>query len=478
MKTVFSNDETAHVWAQQRQSYGRSGFGNVYFEGRALYSYGRHYLTGFIMPDGRALINTRNYSVSTAKHRGRAWSAASHRNPIGIHDLTAWGDSLRTLARAIETHRTAAAVSRSPAARRMRDKVAANALELSEEAGAYLLAAAGFPDSLWPRLRREAQRKADATAAKSAAACLRQDKALARELGDMSARDFAERVRRARAFGSEWRPESALIDLRDLLYSAHRNGAAGDSKADKRRRKVLWQRLKQVRAAVDHASGRRGREMREALQAVARIRGGLNPAVEPGSVDTSRRYGAIASSVSTLLRNRARGIPSATRESLLRLRELAIEAEANAQRRERAAEYAKQAEARAAWLRGEGYCRTHMSDDRGGALIRATGVERDAAGTITGGTLETSQGASVPLCHAIKAFRFLKLCRDTGRAWEANGRTIRVGHYRIDRVEPSGDFVAGCHRINWAEVERLAVELGVFALPASEAALEPSQSAA
>jgi len=100
----------------------------------------------------------------------------------------------------------------------------------------------------------------------------------------------------------------------------------------------------------------------------------------------------------------------------------------------------------------------------GSAYIRANGVERDAAGAITGGELETSQGARVPLAHALRAFRFLKACRDKGEAWQANGRTLPVGQFRIDRVESDGGFRAGCHRIAWAEVSALAERLGVAEL--------------
>ncbi len=144
--------------------------------------------------------------------------------------------------------------------------------------------------------------------------------------------------------------------------------------------------------------------------------------------------------------------------------------------RSRALRYASADEKLAGWregLRVDSYA-LPRGDSNGGAYIRATGVKRDKAGQVTGGTLETSQGASVPLCHAIRAFRFLKLCRDRGRGWDANGRTIRVGHFNISRVDPAGDFVAGCHRINWPEVAALAVRLGVFDLPPADDALEPS----
>lgn len=155
---------------------------------------------------------------------------------------------------------------------------------------------------------------------------------------------------------------------------------------------------------------------------------------------------------------------------------------AEAEQRERERERYERAQAfRAAWLAGErerGYSADggRLSDETGGALIRATGVERDASGAIVGGTLETSHGADVPLAHAVKAFRFVKLVRERGETWRKNGRTIRVGHYQIDAID-AGGFTAGCHRINWAEIERLARELGVLDVPADDSAVIQSAHA-
>lgn len=113
---------------------------------------------------------------------------------------------------------------------------------------------------------------------------------------------------------------------------------------------------------------------------------------------------------------------------------------------------------RAAWLAGErnGW---HGSDETGGALMR-----------VAGDMLETSQGASVPLAHAVKAFRFIKACRESGKSWQRNGQTIRVGHFQVDSIDSAGNFRAGCHSFNWPEVERVAKLAGVFdAAPSAEA---------
>ncbi len=76
-------------------------------------------------------------------------------------------------------------------------------------------------------------------------------------------------------------------------------------------------------------------------------------------------------------------------------------------------------------------------------------------------TLETSLGATVPLDDAIKVFRMVKLCRDTGRDWERNGASLPVGSFAVDRIHANGNFQAGCHFIVWPEVERIAGLLGL-----------------
>lgn len=107
----------------------------------------------------------------------------------------------------------------------------------------------------------------------------------------------------------------------------------------------------------------------------------------------------------------------------------------------------------------------------GSAYIRATGVKRNRAGEITGGTLETSQGARVPLRDAIRVYQFLVCIRERGEAWTPSGlRAVRVGQFTVSRVEASGDFVAGCHRFVWPEIHALAQRLGVAALPCDRTA--------
>lgn len=71
--------------------------------------------------------------------------------------------------------------------------------------------------------------------------------------------------------------------------------------------------------------------------------------------------------------------------------------------------------------------------------------------------LVSTLGARVPLDAAKVAFCFA--LRHRGQSWHRNGDTCPVGHYQLDAINEHG-IVAGCHRIPWEEVERLAPVLG------------------
>lgn len=68
MKRVFNSSvDVMHVYAQREQSDARCS--NVFFEGDRIYSYGRHYLLGEFIDNGKAIvINDIGYSVTTSKH--------------------------------------------------------------------------------------------------------------------------------------------------------------------------------------------------------------------------------------------------------------------------------------------------------------------------------------------------------------------------------------------------------------------------
>lgn len=193
------------------------------------------------------------------------------------------------------------------------------------------------------------------------------------------------------------------------------------------------------------------------------------PTAEPWG--TERGFAHAPALAARAARIAARGDEIAA--ELAPVREALRTAEERAERERREREAAERerirnmsdADKRAAWEAGE-LGREHVRDIEraAGPLLRAIAPEIDGC-IVTGGTLETSQGATVPLRHAFRVFQFVAACRAEGKAWRAAGtwgpRAIRVGHFTLDSVAPSGDFVAGCHSIKWPEIARLAERLGV-----------------
>lgn len=521
MRNVLSSHaEVAHIWASRSQVSGRSSDGRMYFERRDLFSYGSHYVLGHITSDlapnapGVVLLNSNSYSVSTGKHKSLTWRAVSHYTAHYVPDLTALVKILEQLGNPGQildvtlppyqySDGTLAATpgqyrERTKAETRARDREALVDFVYMHPgtdpaAGAYILALGGVPSSAAVFARTVAKRAADdkAKADKAARELQRQNLGLASLALGTTAAGFAADLK---ATGCDiyikrggWRADDkpvargALVDeVRDLRDAHKAAKAAGWSKARVAR---LWAMLKQARAEVARRIAicevvEKNKSNRENIRLVREYLAKHNAGTLEGYL-----YNSAVSRIRSLLVS----LPSASpmgEQRLLKLDAMALKAaeigksvmereaaEREAAARVRRAEEAERAAAtRAAWFAGEGV-RFSGVDVDGRAFIRAVGVTRDASGAIDGGDLQTSQGAVVPLVHAVRAFRFLKLCHDKGEGWAANGRTLPVGHYKVSQIEPDGSFVAGCHRIGWAEVSRLAGELGIFDGPADASAL-------
>ena len=171
---------------------------------------------------------------------------------------------------------------------------------------------------------------------------------------------------------------------------------------------------------------------------------GIDAAADSNAIHAARAAAALKRETPAYLAAQAKA--AVKREAARKVRE-AQEAE------ERRLAWADSAERIAAWRNGAAislrYGESRDSDQ--GALLR-----------VRSNNLETSQGATVPLAHAVRVFKFVKLCRERGEGWQRNGSTLRVGHFQVDSVDAQGNFKAGCHLINWPEVETAARAAGVF----------------
>jgi len=115
---------------------------------------------------------------------------------------------------------------------------------------------------------------------------------------------------------------------------------------------------------------------------------------------------------------------------------------------------------RDAWRRHEPVCETY-------SMKRAEREQWRALPCmlrVSGDQIETSQGARIPLEHAPRIWALVQACRSSGRPYEKNGHTEHAGPYAIDAVTAEGELKAGCHVIPFAEIEALAVQLGLAPL--------------
>lgn len=86
MKRVFSNSDLAHAYANQSQYEGRNSNGSFYFDGKTIYSYGRHFPIAKIVTNEQGveamLFTFRTYSNTTSKQVSIVKSATRQYNKI------------------------------------------------------------------------------------------------------------------------------------------------------------------------------------------------------------------------------------------------------------------------------------------------------------------------------------------------------------------------------------------------------------
>lgn len=450
----YNNEMVAHVWASGSSEAGQSGNGNFYFNSRRLYSYGSHFVVGYRFSDSVVALNNASYSVSTGRHQSEARSATRHMTQIRMPLSESVCDLLDSIAKDGR-------------------KVSIDIRKCLES---WILADSGhdFPNmvtllSLYMPVTK-ATRRANSLIRQRERAIVRVKRC-----------EKARLLRAASRYANDPREVESNLractehDLRPIVKYIRQLHRAASAAGRTRQKKILWRLYGLGRELIKNAERRsalRGQRfhLRRSVKGIRTSLRKIESILAGGGVVWSGTFRDLANYARVV---RTSGRAHRALESLDRLEleaserarsldsfELALAHERLA--RERAAREEREREERARWFSGDAYVRWRGSDAAGHAYIRAVGVERDESGSIIGGELETSQGATVPLPHAVRAFCVIRRIRDAGRTWTRNGSTIRVGHFQIDRINADGSFVAGCHSFSWPEAERLARELGVF----------------
>jgi hypothetical protein len=106
----------------------------------------------------------------------------------------------------------------------------------------------------------------------------------------------------------------------------------------------------------------------------------------------------------------------------------------------------------AAWKRGEDV-RLRLDYSEPALLrVRTFGADESVAGAV--GRVETSLGVQVPIsgpAGAARLFRFLVALKTSGRTYQSNGHSERIGQFTVTRFDGE-TLIAGCHKLTWEEI--------------------------
>lgn len=91
-KLVYGTSEIPHLWAHQKCDRARNRGGNLYFDGKTIYSYGSHFPIARLVKDktGKTVVlfTARDYSPTTAHHKCAVKRACAHLPVFTIASVT------------------------------------------------------------------------------------------------------------------------------------------------------------------------------------------------------------------------------------------------------------------------------------------------------------------------------------------------------------------------------------------------------
>lgn len=87
---------------------------------------------------------------------------------------------------------------------------------------------------------------------------------------------------------------------------------------------------------------------------------------------------------------------------------------------------------------------------------------------VNGDEIETSKGARFPVKHAKLAFKVIREKREAHSDYIRARDTVpgysgfHLGNFTIDEIDAQGNVKAGCHWVEWPEIEHCARVLGIY----------------
>jgi hypothetical protein len=472
-REVFDNSMTAHVWAQQNQPSGRSSNGNFSFDCAKLYSY--RTVIGYILPNGTPLYTAENYSITTNRHMRELHSAIGWRNGYSMPNLDSLVPALETLRRALRD-------KDSGYLRRARADILAHlekyAGRTGAEVAAVLLRLCGVRDAeqRWSRIAATAERNRLAAVERGKRKLRAQRLEHAKQAAASTPQSLADWKRRTLL---EWNAESTAQKMALQLFHARNEAKAAGWKVIQRKCNAV---LAEVRAFREMIHNNEGiiYSHKQLRHDISDLRNWMQPdnfkRYSSGGIEKiCAAWGRVAGNGKGLQPEQRQRIADFVHQQLARVpamrhaEQCQHESERQVERLEQILRQRERAmreeEQRKAWFDGVPAARWRGRDADGNAYMR-----------IVGDTLQTSEGAEVPLSHAVRVFRLVKAMRekwylidgkpgtDASRTpvWTRNGHVVRVGHFQVDRINADGSFTAGCHAFAWDEIERVAKVAGVY----------------
>jgi hypothetical protein len=483
MKTVFSTNEVAHVWAQQNQDHGRNSNDSFSFGGENIYSY-RTCMGWFVKP-GVVILDDAHYSPTTQRHQSHIQQAlrgsvqkifVPHADPSDsllrnankcvskaiqlletvatrkvrangkvryvLMDALSYSDTVQQLANVEDDLKQRAQIEslyygmdrlmvalsvlldelRCDETKQV-TKAAAEALLLAIKTYNAQAHAASMDERFAQFIVELKEEEARNPIAATLRACLPMDDA-----GSLYNRITGQQQKLWRARVKHMQVSHVVAALASIVEPASKYPNFETLEYKQRVLACFSERMRATGLFEKAAN---------ALDAyrIAVVTRGVEQLLATGAEDTQFGYGRMPRSEQLAIA--AKGYPE--------LEQAVASAVAELHKRKLDAN----AEKIAKWRAGEEVHLPHELD----TMLR---ISRDGAGEDR--CIETSRGARVPLAVAPGLWRMVKSVH-AGTAW-SGPLGFRVGNYTLDEVKSDGSLVIGCHALPYEELALLAKQLG------------------